>query len=124
MEASYLRAVGELQNPEAEESFDASSESRYERSADYVESVIENPEVGNILRYVWERWDGGGPHGLVGHEIPRGSRILRLMEFFVGELHICQEEREALEAVKAEKGAFDPELVAAVERMIDENRRS
>ena len=124
VEASYLRDIAVLRNPDAKESSSARPASRYEPSASVTESVLGYREAGNIIRYLSERWDGRGPHGLVGREIPSESRILRLMEFFVGELHICGDAREALEAVKAEEGAFDPDLVSALERMIDENAAS
>lgn len=124
VEASYLRGVGELPDSTASEALERVSFSRYERSADVAEFILGYGEAGNVLRYVWERWDGSGPHGLVGNEIPRESRILRVMEFFVGELHLSGNPREALEAVKAQTGEFDPDLVAALERMLDENGTS
>ena len=80
-------------------------------------------EIGQILHYVDERWDGrGSPDGLRGREIPFESRILSLMEMFVEELYFYQDAHLALEAVKAEEGKFDPHLLAALEEMVRAQR--
>jgi hypothetical protein len=44
------------------------------------------------------------------------------MKAFVGELYLCEDASAALEAVKARDGAFDPQLVSALEEMIPRSK--
>ena len=91
----------------------------HQRSATFTSEILAFREVGQIIHYVDERWDGRGtPDELRGREIPYESRVLSLMDMFVEELYFSQDAHVALEAVKAEDGRFDPSLVAALEEML------
>ena len=137
VEVAYLREMGRLPHPEPSVLVRATAVSGVpnlhdtESSAqhpsggvDFIEEVLEYREVGNLLRYVDERWDGSGPHGLSGRDIPKDARIFALMEAFVGELYLSSDEHAALEAIRARAGEFDPDLVEALARMIDEDAAS
>ncbi|MEY3272538.1 MAG: hypothetical protein RLZZ341_1439 [Pseudomonadota bacterium] len=74
-----------------------------------------------------ERWDGTGyPHGLAGHAIPLSARIVALADVFDA-LTSRRPYKEAwpleraMEAIRADSGRhFDPECVAALERVLPE----
>ncbi|MCZ6680307.1 MAG: hypothetical protein O7E52_24010 [Candidatus Poribacteria bacterium] len=137
VEAGYLRDVGRirvsdlpplgleiLDNAETE-AIDADAADADEQGGfDYIAQVLERAEVGDILRYAGERWDGSGPHGMKEREIPENSRILAVLEAFVGELLILQDENAALQAVQERHGEFDPSLIVVLARMIDKNETS
>ncbi len=74
--------------------------------------------IAEIVLYHDEKWDGSGyPQGLKGEEIPKGARIISLVEVFDNLMHdrpyqpaLSFEEAEAL--IESEKGkAFEPQLV-------------
>ena len=94
-------------------------------------SVPELDEVGRIVRHSHERFDGHGyPDGLAGEDIPLESRIVFCADAF----HAIRCDRpyragrsadQALEEVRANAGAqFDPEVVEALARTVDNLRRS
>ncbi|MBI1923316.1 hypothetical protein HYR99_03595 [Candidatus Poribacteria bacterium] len=119
---SYLFEVGRLrdQSTAADERTPAE---RVTQSADFVEEALGYEDIALVLRHVGERWDGRGyPDGLSRWEIPFESRVLALMKAFVGEFYLSEDVNAALEVVKAEEGAFDPNLVAALEEMISRFR--
>lgn len=91
--------------------------------AEILEAVDFPYPVVPIVRAHHERWDGSGyPYGLKGEAIPRGARILAVVDT----LDALSSERryrqaigveEALRVVVAEKGkSFDPAVVEALER--------
>ncbi len=48
-----------------------------------IESINFPPLIPTILKHVYERWDGKGfPDGLAGESIPRGSRIIAVVESY------------------------------------------
>lgn len=74
-------------------------------------------DVPTIIRHHHERWDGSGyPEGLVGEEIPMGSRVIALIEAF--EVMTADSgyrspisKAEALEEIRRGAGTqFDPHL--------------
>ena len=92
------------------------------------------PAIASIVRAHHERWDGTGyPHGLIGQEIPLGSRILAAVDCLDA---LASDRpyrrrlpmREAIDKILSEKGhAFDPAVVerliarhAQLERMLEE----
>ncbi len=77
-------------------------------------------EVGVLVRYSHERWDGAGyPDGVSGEEIPLGSRIIFVCDAFdaMTENRPYQQAKtreEALEELRLGAGSqFDPDVVAA-----------
>ena len=91
--------------------------------AEILEAVDFPYPVVPIVRAHHERWDGSGyPFGLRGEDIPKGARILAVVDT----LDALSSERryrqaigveEALRVVVAEKGkSFDPAVVDALER--------
>lgn len=86
-------------------------------------------EMG-IVRHHHERWDGTGyPDGLSGKQIPQGARILSVADAFDAitsdrVYHRSRSVGQAIEVLAAESGKqFDPDVVAAMMRWIDANRR-
>jgi response regulator RpfG family c-di-GMP phosphodiesterase len=82
-----------------------------------------------IVRHHHERYDGKGhPDGLRGREIPLGSRIVAVVDGFVamtsGRGHRpASDAEQALEVLIAEAGRqFDPEVVEALQRVLDQRR--
>lgn len=58
-----------------------------EVGASIIDFMLSNSVVGNYVRHHHERWDGYGyPAGLKGEQIPIGSRIIAVAEFFVAKL--------------------------------------
>jgi two-component system, cell cycle response regulator len=83
--------------------------------------------VAKLVRSSHERWDGGGyPDGLAGESIPRGARIV----FACDRFETITRERpdspactpaEALAELRRSSGTeFDPEVVAAIEAVVEE----
>jgi HD-GYP domain-containing protein (c-di-GMP phosphodiesterase class II) len=82
-------------------------------------------EVGEIVRSHHERWDGGGyPDGLVGTDIPLGSRVISVCDAFSAmtttrSYRPARPLDEALAELRACSGTqFDPRVVSALERVI------
>jgi diguanylate cyclase (GGDEF)-like protein len=84
-------------------------------------------EARRIVRHDHERWDGGGyPDGLRGEEIPLGARIVLVVDAW----HAMVSDRPyraglapeaAREELRRNAGSqFDPQLVAALLRCLDE----
>lgn len=75
--------------------------------------------------YVDERYDGTGPRGLKGEEIPLGSRILAVADEFMEltlKRHPALAPDEALAELEWRAGAdFDPKVVEGVKHVFDED---
>jgi len=93
-----------------------------------VESIPFLQESLPIIRYHHERWDGSGyPVGLSGKDIPFQARIFTVTDAFDAltsdrpyRKHIP--DREALQYLREQAGIlFDPEIVAAFERVWEKN---
>jgi hypothetical protein len=93
-------------------------------------SVPELAQVGRLVRHSHERWDGKGyPDGLMGPEIPLGSRIIFCADAF----HAIRSDRpyregrsagEALAEVKRCAGSqFDPTVATALEDVVHERQQ-
>lgn len=71
----------------------------------------------SIARYHHERWDGTGPHGLKGNEIPLEARIVGLVDVFdvlrssrnQTAIHSIEESIEMINGASGQ--IFDPEIV-------------
>ncbi len=83
-------------------------------------------DVGRIVRSCHERWDGAGyPDGLVGRETPRVARIVCCCDAFSAittdrPYRAARSETEAIAELRRSAGThFDPEVVAAVCRIVE-----
>jgi diguanylate cyclase (GGDEF)-like protein/putative nucleotidyltransferase with HDIG domain len=83
--------------------------------------------VATLIASHHERWNGEGyPRGLKGEEIPLGSRILGIVDYFDALIadrpyHKAKPEREARLIIKEEAGNFlDPELVKMFLEILEE----
>ena len=81
--------------------------------------------VGHLVRSCHERWDGGGyPDGLAGEEIPLVARIVCACDAFSAmttdrPYRTARTAEEALAELRRCAGThFDPDVVAALERVI------
>jgi putative two-component system response regulator len=87
-------------------------------------------DIAQIVRHHHERWDGQGyPSRLVGLEIPLGARIIAVADAFSA-MTTDRIYRSALPVarawatLRAYRGSqFDPEIVDAFERVVDEEGR-
>ncbi|MFN3699788.1 MAG: HD-GYP domain-containing protein, partial [Dictyoglomus sp.] len=86
-------------------------------------------DIGKIIRYHHERWDGKGyPDGLKGEEIPFYSRILSLADSFQAMTAYRPYKKrlsidEAIEEIKRCKGTqFDPYLSDVFMELIVKNK--
>jgi HD-GYP domain-containing protein (c-di-GMP phosphodiesterase class II) len=77
------------------------------------------------VRSSGERWDGRGyPDGLRGEEIPRGSRVIAVCGAYAAMISerphsVAMRPERALEELRLGAGSqFDPEVVAAFERLV------
>jgi putative nucleotidyltransferase with HDIG domain len=82
-------------------------------------------EIGHIVRSCHERWDGDGyPDGLAGEMIPRAARIVCCCDAFSAmttdrPYRKARSEEEALAELRRCAGEhFDPDVVAALERVV------
>lgn len=94
-------------------------------TADIVSSVEFDGPVVHTLRDASERWDGSGPRGLRGEEIPVAARIVAVANSFVAAA-MPRAYREAagvdraVEEILAEAGTvFDRRVVSALTHFID-----
>jgi diguanylate cyclase (GGDEF)-like protein/putative nucleotidyltransferase with HDIG domain len=83
--------------------------------------------VATLIASHHERWNGEGyPKGLKGEEIPLGSRILGIVDYFDALIadrpyHKAKPEQEARLIIKEEAGSFlDPELVTMFLEILEE----
>jgi diguanylate cyclase (GGDEF)-like protein/putative nucleotidyltransferase with HDIG domain len=83
--------------------------------------------VATLIASHHERWNGEGyPKGLKGEEIPLGSRILGIVDYFDALIadrpyHKAKPEKEARLIIKEEAGSFlDPKLVAMFLEILEE----
>ena len=97
--------------------------------AEILNAVPELRDVAVIVRHSHEHWDGSGyPDGLSGDEIPVESRIILCADAF----HAVRSPRpyragrsaeQAVEEIKANSGGqFDPRVVTALVRTVEELR--
>jgi hypothetical protein len=96
---------------------------RLANTAEFAERMARLPgfeAVALIVRFIPERWDGRGPHGLPGHRIPLASRILAACNAM--RVLTATRVREggatvetALRQIQSASGMlFDPTVVAAL----------
>lgn len=98
---------------------------RMRESSVIAEEIIlqagERESVATVVRHLRERWDGsGGPDGLIGEEIPIGSRVLAVVDGWCA-LTAERPWRSAFTPAEARLvllseagGAFDPRLAEAL----------
>ncbi len=74
--------------------------------------------IAEMVLYHDEKWDGTGyPQGLKGEEIPKGARVVSIVEVYENLIHDrpyqkAIDQQQAKNIIVSEKGkAFDPELV-------------
>ena len=102
-----------------------------EIDARIIGQVAEDSSLLELARIIavshHEKWDGSGyPHGLQGEAIPIEGRIVALADVFDALTSTRPYKREwpveeALELIRSQSGShFDPEVVAAMERVIGE----
>ena len=102
-----------------------------EIGARIIGQVAEDSSLLELARIIavshHEKWDGSGyPHGLQGEAIPIEGRIVALADVFDALTSTRPYKREwpveeALELIRSQSGShFDPEVVAAMERVIGE----
>jgi HD-GYP domain-containing protein (c-di-GMP phosphodiesterase class II) len=94
-----------------------------------IEDIPFLQETMPIIRYHHERWDGNGyPIGLRGKDIPLQARIFTVTDAFDA---LTSDRpyrkripvKEALQYLRGQAGIlFDPEIVAAFERVIEKNK--
>lgn len=117
--ASLLHEVGRipLEGSEEEDTSDYP-----ERGAQYILASA-GPEIADAVRYQAERWDGQGPAGLPGDEIPTGARVIAIADAADNWLHPpnpteAMGSAELVEKIQAGSGTqFDPEIVEAALRL-------
>lgn len=72
------------------------------------------PGVQDAVRYYLERWDGKGPYGLVGKDIPTAARLIHTA-LKVEAAYTAHGKNEAEALVRDQKGkTFDPLLVESL----------
>jgi hypothetical protein len=127
---------GDLRNRPTELSDEERAEMRrhVELGSDLLERLETLGTVREIVISHHEWWDGSGyPRNLTGDEIPVGARVLAVVDAYEsmtrGRAHRAPRSREEalLELERLEGRQFDPEAVAAFERVLkkrDENPRA
>jgi HD-GYP domain-containing protein (c-di-GMP phosphodiesterase class II) len=93
-------------------------ETRCHRGADIARKMRFSEEVAEGIKNLDEHWDGGGkPLGVCGMQIPIYSRIA-LMAQVIDVFHVSNGPEAALREAQNRSGTwFDPDLVAAFERI-------
>jgi HD-GYP domain-containing protein (c-di-GMP phosphodiesterase class II) len=138
LRAARLREVGKLSLPDR-----IVLARRHERSPEEQASYDRYPELGaralrelptfrstaQIVEFQLENFDGSGPASLMAHQIPLGSRVLRVAAAFAGiTVSGDNRQRAAQEAIAIlEKGRgslFDPLLVKLVENFHQTRKES
>ncbi len=83
------------------------------------------PGAGDIVMHYHESWDGNGfPEGLVGDDIPIGSRIIGVVDLYDALIHGLDDtpslpSEQAMERLRALKGIrFDPYIVDMFDKMV------
>ncbi len=115
-----LQLAGMLHNY-ADMVTDTGSRTPEERTADTVDLLGQEaffPEIEEIIAYQLESYDGSGPKGLLGTELPLEARIFqaaRDMESHLGrDTSPAALSREVLAVVKESGKRYDPEVAKAV----------
>jgi response regulator RpfG family c-di-GMP phosphodiesterase len=82
-------------------------------SADFARLLLETERLAEIILHHHDRWDGQGRFNKAkGEEIPLGSRIIAILDYFVRALANGKDEMLALDSVSKNAGTFfDPNLV-------------
>ena len=96
-----------------------------------LKSVDEYAALSEVVLHHHERWDGKGyPHGLIGNEIPLGSRIITIADAFEAmtakrSYQPSKTLKEAVDEVKRCSGTqFDPALVPHFVRLFEKDQLS
>ena len=102
-----------------------------EAGARIIEASLGSKRVADYVRYHHERMDGlGYPTGIKGNEIPQGSRIIAVVQFFLAKLNGRQGRdpvsfNEALESLEMSIDTqLDRECVNALIRWVNVKRNS
>lgn len=106
--AAYLYRIGAFGGKEKK-----SLRETVKISAYLLTEVLQTPEIGGLVKSIFENWDGSGePDGLRGEEIPLASRVVRLAHEFDTLVNKRGHDEEAALAVfNHQKGHhFDPRL--------------
>ncbi|HEX8432781.1 MAG TPA: HD domain-containing phosphohydrolase [Longimicrobium sp.] len=118
--AALLGGLGELAAPELQgvEGADAEA-SRLAAALQLLRGVPLPAGTRDAVAYQHEQWDGGGPAGLSGEEIPLTARVLAVAAAAASLLEgrAAGAAAEALDRLELEAGsAYDPAVVAALRR--------
>jgi len=99
-------------------------------AADIIRPVQFLHDIIPLILYHHERWDGKGyPSGLIGPEIPIGSRIISVADVYQAltskrPYRKAFSEKEAIKMIKAGYGTqFDPEVVDVFMKVLDKEKR-
>jgi response regulator RpfG family c-di-GMP phosphodiesterase len=101
-------------------SFDSGSLKFPEQGAKILSHISELRDTADIVRFYRENFDGGGyPRGLIGEQIPLGSRILRVAHGYDvmtnprNTVEVATHEEAVLSLTHRSGGDFDPEVLHA-----------
>jgi diguanylate cyclase (GGDEF)-like protein/putative nucleotidyltransferase with HDIG domain len=99
--------------------------------AEIIKAVPFPYPVAPVILSHHERWDGSGyPDGLRGEAIPRGARVLAVVDYFDAltsprPYHAAADRDEAIATLRAEAGqALDPQLVALFLKILESSGRA
>ena len=112
-EAARLQEIGRLYSADA---------SHHESGRAVVLGAGVPPRVGTWILHARERWDGAGPGGLSGHEIPIGSRVIAVTrEYLDGPAFAAEDEDPRAAGLRRlgelAGGVLDPMLAAKASRL-------